>query len=62
MPLMSNPDKYGDMIIEFDVDYPNRLDSDQKEAIKEALVHTQIHKKQYQQQNQYRKKVVTDEE
>jgi DnaJ-class molecular chaperone len=62
MPLMSNPDKYGDMIIEFEVEYPNGLNSDQKLFIKEALVNNQNTKKQHQQQNQNRKKTVTNEE
>jgi len=62
MPLMSNPDKYGDMIIEFDVDYPNALNSDQKLFIKEALINNQNNKKQNQHQNQNRKKAVINEE
>jgi DnaJ-class molecular chaperone len=60
MPLMSNPDKYGDMFIEFDVEYPNGLNSDQKLYIKEALINNQSNKKQHQQQNQHRKKAVTN--
>lgn len=60
MPLMSNPDKFGDMIIEFDVEYPNALNSDQKLYIKEALVNHHNNKKQ--QQNQNRKKAVTNED
>jgi DnaJ-class molecular chaperone len=62
MPLMSDPDKYGDMIIEFDVEYPNGLSSDQKLYIKEALINNQHTKKPHQQQNQNRKKAVTNEE
>jgi len=62
MPLMSNPDKYGDMIIEFDVEYPSALNSDQKLFIKEALVNYQSTKKQHQHQTQNRKKAVTQEE
>jgi DnaJ-class molecular chaperone len=62
MPLMSNPDKYGDMIIEFEVEYPTGLNSDQKLFIKEALVNNQNTKKQHQQQNQNRKKTVTSDE
>ncbi len=61
MPLMSNPDKYGDMIIEFDVEYPTGLDSDQKSYIKEALVNNQNTKKQ-QHQQQNRKKTVSHDE
>jgi len=59
MPLMSNPDKYGDMIIEFDVEYPTGLNSDQKLYIKEALINNHNNKKQ---QNHNRKKIVTHEE
>lgn len=62
MPLMSNPDKYGDMIIEFDVEYPTGLNSDQKLYIKEALGNNQNTKKQHQHQTQSRKKAVTNEE
>jgi DnaJ-class molecular chaperone len=62
MPLMSNPDKYGDMIIEFDVEYPTGLNSDQKLFIKEALINNQNTKKQHQQQNHNRKKAVKHEE
>jgi DnaJ-class molecular chaperone len=62
MPLMSNPDKYGDMIIEFDVEYPTGLDIDQKSYIKEALVNNPNTKKQHHQQQHNRKKVVTNEE
>ena len=58
MPLMSNPDKYGDMTIEFEVEYPSGLNSDQKLYIKEALVNNQNAKKQHQN----RKKAVTNEE
>lgn len=57
MPLMSNPDKFGDMIVEFDVEYPQTLTSDQKLYIKEALVNTQTSKKPSSQaNNQTRKK------
>jgi DnaJ-class molecular chaperone len=64
MPLMTDPDKYGDMIIEFDVEYPNGLNTDQKLYIKEALINNQNNKKQHQhqQQNQNRKKAVTNDE
>ncbi len=59
---MSNPDKYGDMIIEFDVDYPNALNSEQKSWIKEALINIQNNKKQHHQQTHNRKETVTNEE
>lgn len=57
---MSNPDKFGDMIIEFDVEYPHGLNSDQKLYIKEALVFNQNNKKQQQHHN--RKKPVANDE
>ncbi|CAF1019965.1 unnamed protein product [Rotaria magnacalcarata] len=64
MPLMSSPDKYGDMVIEFNVDYPNGLNSEQKFLIKEALINQNINnnKKQNQQQNQNRKKALSNDE
>ncbi|CAF1135927.1 unnamed protein product [Adineta ricciae] len=55
MPLMSDADKYGDLIIEFDVEYPRGLNSDQKLYIREALIHQQDNKKQ----NQHRRKNAT---
>jgi DnaJ family protein B protein 13 len=62
MPLISNPDKYGDMIIEFNVEYPTGLDTEQKFHIKEALINNQTNKKQHHHQSHHRKKVVTHEE
>ncbi|CAF1611391.1 unnamed protein product, partial [Didymodactylos carnosus] len=58
MPLMTNPDKFGDLIIEFDVEYPTALNSDQKTYIKEALIHSLVKSKQQQQSGnrQQRKK------
>ena len=56
MPLMSDANKYGDLIIEFDVEYPRGLNSDQKLYIREALIHQQDSKKQ----NQHRRKNATD--
>jgi DnaJ-class molecular chaperone len=38
MPLMKEPEKYGDLVIEFDVEYPHNLNLDQKLYIKEALI------------------------
>lgn len=38
MPLMSNPEKFGDLIIEFEIEYPRTLTSWQKSLIKRALV------------------------
>ncbi|CAF3535051.1 unnamed protein product [Adineta steineri] len=52
MPLMTNPEKYGDLIIEFDVEYPRALNSDQKLYIKEALLINQHNTKKQQQQQQ----------
>jgi DnaJ-class molecular chaperone len=57
MPLMKDPDKYGDLIIEFDIQYPRGLTSDQKLYIKEALI---INKKPHH--HQHKKKNLTDEE
>ena len=61
MPLMSDPDRFGDMLIEFDVEYPHALHTDQKDAIKEALIYHQNSKKQ-QPNNQNRKKPINTEE
>lgn len=44
MPLMNDPDKYGDLFIEFEVEYPQKLNRDQKLYIKEALINTTIRK------------------
>ncbi len=50
---MKDPEKYGNLIIEFDVEYPHRLNSEQKLFIKEALInnkrqlHNQNKKKEY---------------
>lgn len=58
MPLMTDPDKYGDIIIDFVVEYPIGLSPDQKLFIKEALINYPNHKKQQQQQhaNHFKKK------
>ncbi|CAF2395747.1 unnamed protein product [Rotaria sp. Silwood2] len=58
MPLMTDPDKYGDLIIEFDVVYPYGLNPDQKLYIKEALINDQNNKK-HQQHNHLKKKHMT---
>ncbi|CAF0738616.1 unnamed protein product [Rotaria sordida] len=55
MPLMTDPDKYGDLIIEFDVVYPYGLSPDQKLYIKEALINNQNNKK-HQQHSHIKKK------
>ena len=61
---MTDPERFGDLIIEFDVEYPNALNSDQKLYIKEALINNQNPKKHHQQQHhhQNRKKPVADDE
>jgi DnaJ-class molecular chaperone len=38
MPFTSNPNAYGDTIIEFEVEYPNELNSFQQYHIKQALL------------------------
>jgi DnaJ-class molecular chaperone len=55
MPLMNNPDNYGDLLIEFDVEYPLTLNADQKMLIKEALLAEPNGRKQSL-QNQLRRK------
>ena len=62
MPLMSDPEKYGDLIIEFDVEYPQGLSSDQKLYIKEALVNNQHSKKQGNHHHHHQKKSINDDE
>ena len=52
---MSNPDNYGDLLIEFDVEYPLTLNADQKILIKEALLSEPNGRKQSL-QNQLRRK------
>lgn len=56
MPLMNDPDKYGDLIIKFDVVYPYILNTDQKLFIKEALINDPNNHRKHQQQNHNRKK------
>ena len=55
MPLMRNPDTYGDLLIEFDIEYPSTLNADQKSLIKEALLGEQNGKRQSL-QNQSRRR------
>lgn len=50
MPLMKDPEKYGDLIIEFDVEYPQKLNRDQKLYIKEALISSTVRKQHIQHQ------------
>jgi DnaJ-class molecular chaperone len=38
MPLVDNPDKKGDLTVEFDIEFPKSLTSDSKDLIKRALV------------------------
>ena len=40
MPLMDNPEKFGDLIIEFDVEYPKNLTAGQRSLIRQALVNS----------------------
>lgn len=53
---MNDPEKYGDLIIEFDVQYPRGLTPDQKLYLKEALINNK------KQQQQHRKKNFTHEQ
>lgn len=46
MPLMKNPENFGDLIIEFDIDYPQTLTTYKKSLIKKALVNHDEEKKQ----------------
>lgn len=62
MPLMSNPEKYGDLIIEFDVEYPNSLNSDQKLYIKEALINNPPTKKPHHHQQKKKPAANNDDE
>ena len=56
MPLMADPEKYGELIIEFNVQYPRGLTPDQKLYIKEALINNKKQQQQQQQHHQNRKK------
>jgi DnaJ-class molecular chaperone len=38
MPLVDNTDKKGDLIVEFDIEFPRSLTADSKELIKRALI------------------------
>lgn len=51
MPLVADPDKYGDLVIDFDVEYPHGLNPDQKLFIKEALINNLNNKKHLQNHN-----------
>jgi len=53
---MKDPEKYGDLIIEFDVEYPQKLNRDQKLYIKEALISSTVRK----QHSQHQKANMTD--
>jgi DnaJ homolog subfamily B member 4 len=59
MPLMSDPDMYGDMWIEFEIIYPDRLNSEQKRSIKEALINNSHVQQQQQQQQQLEQKRIS---
>jgi len=62
MPLMKDPDKYGDLIIEFDVEYPRGLNPDQKLYIKEALIDNKKQHHHHHHHHNKKKKHVTYEE
>ena len=40
MPITDQPGKKGDLIIEFDIVFPQSLTPDRKELVKEALLQT----------------------
>ena len=40
MPLMDNPEKFGDLIVVFDVEYPKKLTTGQRSLIRQALVNS----------------------
>ncbi|CAF0816804.1 unnamed protein product [Rotaria sp. Silwood1] len=61
MPLMTDSDKYGDLIIEFDVIYPYGLNPDQKLYIKEALINNQNNKKHQQHGHNKKKHIIHGE-
>jgi DnaJ-class molecular chaperone len=52
MPLMDNSDQFGDLLIEFEVEYPHALNTKQKSNIKDALItnHNNTNKKNNQRQ------------
>ncbi len=38
MPLVDNTDTKGDLVVEFDIEFPKSLTADSKELIKRALI------------------------
>lgn len=39
MPVSADPTKKGDLVIEFDIEFPTSLTPDRKDLIKKALLH-----------------------
>jgi len=39
MPLTSDPTQKGDLIIEFDIEFPSNLTPEKKDLVKVALLH-----------------------
>ena len=58
---MSDPEKYGDLLIRFNVQYPRTLTPDQKLYIKEALINNKK-QQQHQHHHQNKKKNFTHEQ
>ena len=38
MPIVEDPNQKGDLVIEFDIEFPKYLNSDSKDFIKKALI------------------------
>jgi len=38
MPISKDPNKKGDLIIQFNIEFPNQLNPEQKRMLKEALL------------------------
>lgn len=45
MPYVDDFHKKGDLVVEFDIEFPKSLNSDSKEFIKRALIPNAYHKK-----------------
>ena len=39
MPITKDPEQHGDLIIEFEIEFPNSLTPDRKELLRKALTH-----------------------
>lgn len=46
MPFVEDVNKRGDLVVEFDIDFPRSLSADGKELIKKALIPQVYHKKE----------------